>query len=71
MPENFTNDVVYLMRKLHILYQAWRRSRLARKSLARSEIRAAQIAIAKYDELTAMLNQDDRQDTNTNTTDKD
>lgn len=55
MPQYFDELVIFL-RRLHIMYQAHRWNRFARKSLHNFEFRAAEIAMAKVDQLNDMLN---------------
>ena len=57
MPQYF-DELVIILRKVHIMYQAYRWGRLARKSLHNFEFRAAEIAMAKFDQLNNMLNND-------------
>lgn len=49
------NAVASFMRRLHIMYQAWKWSRTARRAINNRDIIMAEIAIEKFDQLNDML----------------
>lgn len=49
------NAVASFLRRLHIMYQAWKWSRTARLAIKNRDIIMAEIAIEKFDQLNDML----------------
>lgn len=49
------NAVASFLRRLHIMYQAWKWSRTARRAINNRDIIMAEIAIKKFDQLNDML----------------
>ena len=49
------NAVASFLRRLHIMYQAYRFGRAARKALNNREVDIAEIAMKKFDQLNDML----------------
>ena len=49
------NAVASFLRRLHIMYQAYRFGRAARKALNNREVDIAEIAMRKFDELNKMI----------------
>lgn len=53
--KEYVDYIVILIRKGHIVYQAWLWSRIARCELKRCHFEAAQIAMDKFDQLNDMI----------------
>lgn len=49
------NAVASFLRRLHIMYQAWKWGRTARRAINNRDIIMAEIAIEKFDQLNDML----------------